>query len=408
MIYVLDTSAVLNGALKKYPFCYISPIVISELEKIKTSSNKDNQIKFLARQAVDRIISSNDIMWSIVSQKKIDKLLKQYCFLQDIPDHRLICEALIVMEEIDSNVVFVTSDGAQALFVKELPQLKLEFYRPDKPEEKEDYCGWGKYWPTAEQFETLYTSPEFNILNAKINEFCELFEGDELKDILIWNGDYYTKLKYKSIKNNFLNTTIHPLNLEQKMAFHLLQDETIPVKLLIGPPGTGKDILMILHALDAIQRGEKEKIIFIRNLIPFKDAPEIGFLSGSLSEKIQWGLGPISSLLGEAGLEQYQEQGIIEAMNLGFIRGCSWDNTIIYVSEGQNITGGGYKLLVSRCGKNSELWVNGDILQTDKKQFEENNGLNRLIDSLGGNKQFGVVKLLKTERSPVAELAAVI
>lgn len=84
----------------------------------------------------------------------------------------------------------------------------------------------------------------------------------------------------------------------------------------------------------------------------------------------------------------------------------SWDNIILYVSEGQNITGGGYKLLVSRCGKNSELWINGDIIQTDDKKFEVNNGIERLLKNLSGNKLFGTVKLLKTERSDIAELAS--
>ena len=97
---------------------------------------------------------------------------------------------------------------------------------------------------------------------------------------------------------------------------------------------------------------------------------------------------------------------MIEAVNLGFIRGCSWDRTILYVSEGQNITGGGYKLLVSRCGEGSSLWINGDILQTDAKRFEENNGINRIISSLSNDPLFGMVKLVKTERSHVAELAA--
>lgn len=84
----------------------------------------------------------------------------------------------------------------------------------------------------------------------------------------------------------------------------------------------------------------------------------------------------------------------------------SWDNVILYVSEGQNITGGGYKLLVSRCGKNSELWINGDTLQTDGKKFESNNGIERMLGAWSGNKLFGTVKMLKTERSAVAELAS--
>ena len=192
------------------------------------------------------------------------------------------------------------------------------------------------------------------------------------------------------------------------MAFDLLQNNDIAVKILIGHPGTGKDYLMLLHALDLIQKGIMDKIIFVRNLVPFKDAPEIGYLAGDLQQKISWGLGPLSGILGEEGLNQYIDEGIIEAVNLGFIRGCSWDKTIIYVSEGQNITGGGYKLLISRCGQGSQLWVNGDILQTDNKEFEKNNGLLRLSNSLKNNPLAGTIKLIKTERSAVADLAKII
>ena len=103
-----------------------------------------------------------------------------------------------------------------------------------------------------------------------------------------------------------------------------------------------------------------------------------------------------------------EESGAIEAVNLGFIRGMSWDNVILYVSEGQNITGGGYKLLVSRCGKGSELWINGDTLQTDGKKFDSNNGIERMLNTWSGNKLFGTVKMLKTERSQVSELASLL
>lgn len=402
----LDTSAVLNGGLKLFENVYISPLVLTELEHIKNSINKSDKIKYLAREAVRDIITSTNISYSTISQKRINKNLKRYDFLSDINDHRLLCEALVLSEE--QEVKFVTSDSALLLFAQQFPQLKTLYLAEDAEPSLEEYSGWKKCYPTEEQLNSLYSNPEMNVLQANINEYCEIFEGSELKDILRWTGEKYVSLKWSDFKNNFLNKKIQPYNLEQKMAFDLLQNQDITVKILTGAPGTGKDYLMLLHALDLIQKGFMEKIIFIRNLVPFKDAPEIGFLAGDLQQKISWGLGPVASILGEEGLVQYEEQGIIEAVNLGFIRGCSWDNTIIYVSEGQNITGGGYKLLVSRCGKNSQLWVNGDILQTDAKNFEKNNGLFRLSNSLKNNLLAGTVKLLKTERSKTAELAAII
>ena len=402
----LDTSAVLNGGLKLFENVYISPLVLTELEHIKDSVNKSDKIKYLAREAVRDIITSTNISYSTISQKRINKNLKRYDFLSDINDHRLLCEALVLSEE--QEVKFITSDSALLLFAQQFPQLKTLYLEEDAEPSLEEYSGWKKCYPTEEQLNSLYSNPEMNVLQANINEYCEIFEGSELKDILRWTGEKYVSLKWSDFKNNFLNKKIQPYNLEQKMAFDLLQNQDITVKILTGAPGTGKDYLMLLHALDLIQKGFMEKIIFIRNLVPFKDAPEIGFLAGDLQQKISWGLGPVASILGEEGLLQYEEQGIIEAVNLGFIRGCSWDNTIIYVSEGQNITGGGYKLLVSRCGQNSQLWVNGDILQTDAKNFEKNNGLFRLSNSLKNNFLAGTVKLLKTERSKTAELAAII
>lgn len=407
MLNFLDTSAILNGGLTLFENVYISPLAITELEEIKNSKTKDDKIKYLARQAVRDIITSTNINYSMFSQKRIDKLLKKYDFLSNINDHRLLCEALLLAEE--NQVKFITGDGTLYLFAEQFPQLKTLYLAEDEETDQvEEYKGWEKYTPTEEQLALLYSNPEMNILQANINQYCEIYEGTELKDILRWTGEKYVPLKWNNFKNTFLNKKVKPYNLEQRMAFDLLQNNDIPVKILLGVPGSGKDFLMLLHALDLIQKGLFEKIIFIRNLVPFKDAPEIGFLAGDLQEKIAWGLGPISGILGEEGLLQYQDQGIIEAMNLGFIRGCSWDNTIIYVSEGQNITGGGYKLLVSRCGQNSQLWVNGDILQTDGKEFEKNNGLFRLSNSLKNNPLAGTVKLLKTERSKTAELASVI
>ena len=402
-IHFLDSSAILNGALNLFENIYISPLVLQELEHIK-SSGTNAHIQYLARQAVRDIITSHDYRYSAVSQKQIDRLLKKYDFLSNINDHRMLCEALILNNE--NPIVFVTSDGAQMLFAQELGLQTIYF--GDLEQEDTDYCGWSRHYPNEEQMTNLYANPTLNSLNLKINEYAEIFEGSELKVILVWTGEKYRPLKYNNIKNKFLGETIKPLNLEQKMAFDLLQNNEITVKLLQGPPGVGKDIIMLYHALNMIQRGEMDKIIFIRNLVPFKDAPEIGFIKGTLQDKLSWGLGPLSSLLGEEALMMYEEQGTIEAVNLGFIRGCSWDRAILYVSEGQNITGGGYKLLVSRCGRDSQLWVNGDVCQTDSPKFEKNNGLQRLIASLGGNELFGTVKLTKTERSKTAELASVI
>ena len=399
----LDTSALLHQNLPSDANYYISPLTLTELERIKTSRESED-IKYKAREIVRKIVGSSNVTVVMQDQRKIDKLLKKHNFLSDINDHRILCAAELLAIELGTDVIFMTNDAMQYLFALRMPHLLAA--RPAEKPPVEEWAGWGRYYPEEKEMALLYSDPQMNILKCKTNEYAEIYEGQELKDVLFWDGSMYRPLKYKEIKNEFMNTTVKPLNIEQKMAFDLLQNPEIPVKLFTGVPGSGKDYLMFLHAWDLVKKGKKDKIIFIRNLVPFKDAPEIGFLEGSLQKKIEWGLGPIASILGEDGLQMAEQTGQIEAVNLGFIRGMSWDNVILYVSEGQNITGGGYKLLVSRCGKNSELWINGDILQTDDKKFETNNGIERLLKHLSGNKLFGTVKLLKTERSDIAELAS--
>ena len=407
-----DTSAILHqkDLIKTQNKIAISPITLQELEHIKDNEKETTQVKYLAREAVRTILTSDKFEVVLTDNKKIDKMLKKYSFLDNINDHRIICSAELYAIEEGQNIIFLTNDSLQYLCASQMPHLTAVY--PVGSEIKnpidEEWAGWGNYYPNESEMAFLYADPKINSLKCQTNEYAKIYEGSTLKDIVFWDGHEYRPLKYKEIRSDFLGDTIKPLNIEQKMAFDLLQNPNIPVKLFTGVPGSGKDYLMFLHAWDQVQKGKKDKIIFVRNLVPFKDAPEIGFLEGSLQKKIEWGLGPIASILGEEGLRSAQDRGQLEAVNLGFIRGMSWDNVILYVSEGQNITGGGYKLLVSRCGKGSELWINGDTLQTDGKKFESNNGIERILKAWSGNKLFGTVKLLTTERSEVAELASLI
>jgi len=106
-----------------------------------------------------------------------------------------------------------------------MPHIVAVYYddnAADNP--RNNYCGWGKYYPTDEQFNLLYTTPTLNTLKCLTNEFAELYHDNELKDVLFWDGTQYTQLKYKNIKNIYTGEVIKPRNLEQKMAMHLLQN----------------------------------------------------------------------------------------------------------------------------------------------------------------------------------------
>lgn len=403
MINFLDTSAMLNGALGVFDNIYISPLVLTELENIK-NSNRDEHIKYLARQAVRDILTSHKIKYCIAPQNKIERILKKYNFLSNINDHRLLCESIWLHKETGEELNFITSDGALALFARQIPGINGMFWENER-QEREEYCGWGRYYPSEEQMALLYSNPELNILKAHTNEFCEIFEGNQIKDVLWWDGLRYKPLKYQDFKNAF-GEKVAPRNLEQKMLFHLLQEDKTKIKLCLGGFGDGKTWCMLQHALKGIKDGRFQKIIFVRNNIITKGSREIGFLGGSLIEKIKPFLMPIADLTTEDYLDELIQTGVLEPVPLGFMRGRDFSNgTLVFCDEAENLTKENVQLLIGRIGIDSELWMCGDLKQIDHMEFEKNNGINKMIECLTDNDLFGMVKLIKSERSRTSQLA---
>jgi len=178
----------------------------------------------LAREAVRSILTSNKLDVIMPDNRQIDKLLKKYTFLNNINDHRILLTAEAIASRQDKDIIFLTSDALQYLFAQQLPHLQPVYPMGEEwaYKREEEWAGWGKYYPNEKEMALLYADPKVNSLGCKINEFAEIFEGTELKDVLFWDGHQYTPLKYKDIKNPYLDEIVKPRNLEQKMAFHLL------------------------------------------------------------------------------------------------------------------------------------------------------------------------------------------
>lgn len=406
MIHVLDTSAVLNGALHQYSDIYISPIVLQELEHIKTEQRNES-IKYKAREAI-RALTTEKYSCPIYSQAQINKKLKKYNFLSEINDHKILCEAVLLAEAEGHTINFVTADAAQALFASRLPKLNV-IYSVENEQEDSDYCGWSKYYPTEFELNILYSDPRMNILKCKTNEFAKVYDDTKLKDVLFWTGEEYRPLKYKDMKNPYLEEVLRPRNTEQKMAFDLLQNQNVRVKLLMSAWGGGKTLMALTYALEQVYKGRFAKLIFIRNNIIVADTNDIGFLPGQLVEKMSiWG-GPLADHLGgQEMLTQLIADGVIEIYPLSHIRGRSIKNAVVICDECENMNDKLVTLLMSRIEENSELIFCGDVAQIDDKKFEKNNGIKAMIKHLSGNPLFGTVKLIKSERGPVSALCDLI
>lgn len=255
-------------------------------------------------------------------------------------------------------------------------------------------------------WEAIYSESTKNIFDCLENEYVYIVSpSTENYDILKWADGKYKKLSYKTINNNFVDK-IKPRNIQQQMAFDLLQSKTETIKVITGRFGSGKTFLMVANALQAIHDNKFEKIVWVRNNVGVKDTKDIGALPGNTIDKIFPYVMPLADHVGGVdGIEMLMRQGKLEVQHLGFIRGRDIKNSIILCSEAENLTKQHVQLLIGRVGEGSSLWLDGDFKQVDSKIFEENSGLNIAIDKLKGNKLFGFVHLEKSERSETAALA---
>ena len=228
--------------------------------------------------------------------------------------------------------------------------------------------------------------------------------SDEVVDYYRKKGGVLHKVAFPSFKSDFCGT-IKPRNPEQYCAMDLLKSD-VPIKLLTGKFGSGKTILIINWALEAIQKNQFEKIVFIRNNVQVKDTDPIGALPNGILDKTLPYVMPFADHCGGVeGLKMLIDSGKLEVIPLGFLRGRSIRNSILYSMESENLTKQHIQLIMGRVDEGTQLVMDGAFKQKDRTMFERSQGLETMVERLAGNEYFGYVNLKKSERSKVAQLA---
>ena len=173
--------------------------------------------------------------------------------------------------------------------------------------------------------------------------------------------------------------TINPIGENQQKVFDAWAKEKN--LFLSGSAGTGKTFILLHLAFKAVlDKGEPyDKVILVRSLLPSRD---IGFLPGTLEEKSDLYQDPyriLTKYLFEQPSEQAHEQlygklvgqGSLEFYSTSFLRGQTFDRSIIIVDEASNLTFQELDTIMTRVGQDSKIMFAGDMAQSD---LRKNNG----------------------------------
>ena len=195
--------------------------------------------------------------------------------------------------------------------------------------------------------------------------------------------------------------TIEPVGPAQQKAFEAYQaDKNL---FLTGSAGTGKTfILLHLAFKEVLDKGSPyDKVVIVRSLLPSRD---IGFLPGTLDEKANLYQDPYRILvryLFEMPNEQeftqlYDKlvgQGSLEFYSTSFLRGQTFDRSIIIVDEASNLLFQELDTIMTRVGQNSKIMFAGDMAQSDlRKNNGDRDGYHNFQAILDDMEEFDVVE----------------
>jgi len=253
----------------------------------------------------------------------------------------------------------------------------------------------GKYWP---------------------NEFCTLIEEANPKRTALAKVDSTGTKLIPIIDCREGVYGIRPRNREQHFAFDALLDERVKLVTLMGKAGTGKTLLAMAAGLKrTVLDREYRRLVVARPTISM--GKELGFLPGSLEEKLNPWMQPIHDaleMLGDLNMghdsrrtTDLMRNGSIVVEALSYIRGRSIAHQFMIIDEAQNLTPLEAKTIITRVGHGTKIVFTGDPWQIDNPYVDSSsNGFNYIVSKFRQHAIAAHVEMQKGERSELAELAA--
>lgn len=385
----------------------ISAVTLRELEDIKVSRNKDDDVKFRARRILHILDEHPDIYaMADITTATYNALAERK--MPDAPDNLICVSAAYIKSTSHPDLEFVTNDLACKMIAKNvfgLPVSSVETV-------SDDYSGYRDIVFSDEEMAYLYEHPDENNSSLLENEYLIVRnESGKVADILVWRNGSHQSLRIPKVKSNHLGT-IKPYqgDVYQRMVMDSLSNNQITM--IKGPAGTGKSLLALGYLMSLLERGEIERIIVFCNTVATINSAKIGYLPGNRDEKLlDSSIGNmLSAKLGDSfGLERLVMQEKITLLPMSDIRGFDTSNMKagIYITEAQNMDISLMKLALQRIGNDSICIVEGDYnTQVDLLQYAgRNNGMRRMSEVFRGNDIYGEIELKNIYRSKIALIA---
>lgn len=196
-------------------------------------------------------------------------------------------------------------------------------------------------------------------------------------------------------------------NAEQLELARLIQSSDTPIVICTGNAGTGKTFATLATALQLKLDKKYDKIAYARN--PVSCGAPMGYLPGDIDDKYSPFMGGLMDNLESICRHSAFKPSLndlkhkIETVPIAFLRGRSFENTLLVVDEAQNLDLVTLKTILTRVGNYSKVILLGSMNQIDDihQQKKDKCDFQKVIDKLQELPYVGYVELTKSMRSPI-------
>lgn len=458
--YVLDTNVLLHdpGCLERFKENHICILVdvLAELDKFKSEQSERGANArrvhrrlteiFATAAIVTRGVATQGggtirlVIYDPISCPDNSEQLKQFYRIfpdRERVDHRILAACFLLQQyNPDGQVALVTKDINLQLKARAV-NIECQDYLNDKVDAREvSNYEVRRVEVDASELHRFASSGELAMEEDRyegvsINEYVLLCSGEKqtIPARLQFDGKF-VRLNIPEVLKIPDGQTLKPLNLGQRCLIDALLNPDISLVTCYGHAGTGKTLVAVAAGLHEMFNRRYNGITVSRPVVSMGD--QLGFLPGSLDEKMRPWLQPIHDALdllmrpnvplgpkrkqqkpatnGLAAKKPYEilmEQGILEIEALCYIRGRSIPNRFFILDEAQQLTPQEAKTIVTRMSRDSKLVLVGDPAQIDNPYVDSrSNGLVYTRNRLKGQPFTAHVALNRGERSELAEAGA--
>ena len=371
-------------------------MTLQELEEIKISSRKDDEVKYKARKALHLLDENSDKYDVVVYTTAMENYINEKQ-VEISPDTKIIAccafsQGLLPKGE---KFVFVTNDIACKMIASKIFGLEVE----SVGEKENIYKGYRIIKGNTEQINNLMDNMDLSDWNT--NEYLIIQNTDDSSEKeMRFDGEKFVALKLPPSKY------IKAKNSLQRCALDILNNQDITIAAILGGYGSGKTFITMQMALYSVnEKGYQSKILGVRS--PQGEGKEIGYLPGDMESKVEGFFEPLTQQLdgGEFELESLKQRGVLETNIPFYMKGTTYNNTVILVDEAEDLDDKQIRLVGTRVGTNSKICFSGDYKQS-VINTTDSNALVKMCNEFKGNKNFATIYLGEDVRSSTSKMFA--